>query len=63
MRDIPQWLVECKRVGFSINNSIKVYGEMPAPDTRTFPFENEVLQWMACHVFVSEKQVGDFTSA
>ena len=55
MRDFPQWLIECKRVGFSNNNSIKVYGEMPAPDTTSFPFENEVLQWMACHVLISEK--------
>ena len=55
MRDVSQWLVECRKVGFTNNNSIKIYGEMPAPDTASFPFENEVLQWMACHVFVSGK--------
>lgn len=55
MRDSSQWLAECKKVGFSNNNSIKIYGEMPAPDTTSFPFENEVLQWMACHVLISKK--------
>lgn len=55
MRDVSQWLDECKRVGFSYNNSIKVYGEMPAPDTAEFPFENQILRWMACYVFISGK--------
>ena len=56
MKDSSQWFVECTRVGFTKNNSLKVYEEMPAPNTTSFPFENEVLQWMACHVFVSKKQ-------
>jgi ubiquinone/menaquinone biosynthesis C-methylase UbiE/DNA-binding XRE family transcriptional regulator/uncharacterized protein YbaR (Trm112 family) len=55
MRDEFQWLDECRKAGFTNNNSIKVYQEMPAPDTTEFPFENQVLRWMACHVFVSGK--------
>ena len=55
MRDEYQWLAECERAGFSKNYSIKIYGEMPVPDTTTFPFENEILQWMACHVIISRK--------
>jgi ubiquinone/menaquinone biosynthesis C-methylase UbiE/DNA-binding XRE family transcriptional regulator len=55
MRDVSQWLDECGKAGFIQNNHIKVYDEMPAPDTDTFPFENMVMRWMACHVFVSEK--------
>ena len=55
MRDLQQWLTECEKAGFSRNNSIKIYGEMPAPDTTVFPFENMVLRWMACYVLVSGK--------
>lgn len=55
MRDCADWLAECKRAGFTRNDLIKVYGEMPAPDTDTFPFENQILRWMACYVFLSGK--------
>jgi len=53
--DASQWLAACKSVGFNKNESIKIYGDMPAPDTNIFPFENQVLRWMGCHVFISEK--------
>ena len=55
MRDASEWVAECKKVGFLKNNSTKIYEEMPARDIISFPFENEILQWMACDVFVSEK--------
>ena len=55
VRDCSQWLGECNKAGFSQNDYVKVYSEMPAPDTETFPFENQVLRWMACYVFVSRK--------
>lgn len=55
MRDASQWINECKKTGFSKNESIKIYNEMPAPDTTVFPFENQILRWMACYVFISEK--------
>ena len=55
MRDLAQWVAECQRAGFSDNKSIKIYGEMPVPDTTEFPFENQVLRWMATNVFVSKK--------
>ena len=56
MRDSAQWIACCQQIGFLENKSIYVYGEMPAPDTSGFPFENQVLRWMACSVFVSKKQ-------
>jgi len=55
MRDISQWISECKLVGFLQNDSVKIYDEMPAPDTAEFPFENQVMRWMACYVFVSQR--------
>ena len=55
MRDLSQWLDECKKAGFSQNKSIKIYGEMPAPNTDVFPFENQILRWMACYVIISGK--------
>ena len=55
MRDHSQWVVVCKMVGYRDNPSTKIYGEMPAPDTDEFPFENQIMRWMACHVFVSAK--------
>ena len=55
LTDRSQWLDECGKAGFTQNNHIKVYGEMTAPNTDTFPFENQILRWMACYVFVSEK--------
>ena len=55
MRDASKWVAECKKVGFLKNDSIKIYEEMPAHDIMSFPFENEILQWMACDVFISEK--------
>ena len=42
-------------VGFKENACTKIYGELPAPDTGVFPFENEMAQWMAEYVFVSTK--------
>ena len=55
MRDCAEWLDKCKKTGFMQNNHIKVHDEMPAPDTDIFPFENQLLRWMARYVFVSEK--------
>jgi len=55
LKDCGEWVDICKKRGFEQNNYIKVYDEMPAPDTEVFPFENEILKWMACYVFVSEK--------
>jgi len=55
MNDVAQWLAKCEKIGFLQNNSVKIYGEFPAPNTFEFPFENQILRWMACHVFVSQK--------
>jgi len=55
MRDASQWLAECEKVGFQSNKTVKIYGEMPAPDATEFPFENQVLRWMGMYVFVSGK--------
>ena len=55
IQDIKQWLEICKQYGYNKNETIKIYGELPAPDTDVFPFENEILQWMANYVVVSQK--------
>lgn len=55
MHDIDQWLSKCQEVGFIQNDAVKVYDELPVPTDDTFPFENEVLQWMAEYVVVSKK--------
>ncbi len=54
--DEQQWMDTCRAIGFKNNTSTKIYGELPAPDTDTFPFENEMAQWMAEYVFVSSKE-------
>ena len=56
--DVDQWMKQCKEVGFAENTFTKVYGELPAPDTDVFPFENEMAQWMANYVILSKKSQG-----
>lgn len=53
--DVNQWLKKCREIGFAENNYTKIYGELPAPNSDSFPFENERAQWMAEYVFVSTK--------
>lgn len=55
MNDINQWLQKCVKAGYNKNDAIKIYSELPAPVDDIFPFENEVLQWMAEYVVVSQK--------
>ena len=55
MNDIQQWLQKCEETGYHHNEAIKIYGELPAPCDNVYPFENEVLQWMAEYVVVSQK--------
>jgi transcriptional regulator with XRE-family HTH domain/SAM-dependent methyltransferase len=53
--DLKWWLNKCKEQGFTETESIKIYGELPAPDTNVFPFENEILQWMCNYIMISKK--------
>lgn len=53
--ECSEWITECRKIGFRTNKAIKVYGELPAPEDAVFPFENEILQWMAGYVILSEK--------
>ncbi len=53
--DVNQWLKICNDAGFVENNGIKIYSELPVPDTDKFPFENEIAQWMTEYVFNSIK--------
>ena len=53
--DLPSWQNLCSRVGYSCTETRKIYGELPAPDTDVFPFQNEVLQWMGTTLCVSVK--------
>ena len=45
--DIKEWKELCSQVGFRNTSSTLIYKEMPAPASDTFPFGNEVMQWMA----------------
>jgi ubiquinone/menaquinone biosynthesis C-methylase UbiE/DNA-binding XRE family transcriptional regulator len=53
--NINQWLLKCEKAGYGKNEAVKVYGELPAPTDDIFPFENEIFQWMAEYVIVSQK--------
>ncbi|MDF2543353.1 MAG: hypothetical protein K0S47_3071 [Herbinix sp.] len=53
--DVERWLSICTSSGFIVNKSTQIYGELPIPDYDTFPFENEMAQWMAQYIFVSQK--------
>jgi len=56
MKDVSQWIAKCETIGFISNKPIKIYSEMPTPATDVFPFENQILRWMACYVVASGKQ-------
>lgn len=53
--DVEEWTAFCQSVGFTENGCVKIYDELPAPDTDRFPFKNEMAQWMAEYVFTSRK--------
>ncbi len=55
LQDISQWLDTCRSMGCTANEADLIYGELLAPADDVFPFENEVLQWMAEYVVVSQK--------
>jgi len=55
LNDSAQWLAKCRLVGFEKTELTKIYDELPAPQDEIFPFENEVLQWMAEFIAVSQK--------
>lgn len=57
LRDIDEWKSIClKDVGYASTEAFPIFGELPAPECRSFPFENEVLQWMGQYVCVSAKR-------
>ncbi len=53
--DIQEWKAVCRETGYSSTETKEIYGELPAPKTDTFPFENEILQWMGEYLCISEK--------
>ena len=55
INDKTQFLDICRQKGFIETKTKKIYGEMPAPETDVFPFENMVMRWMAMHVAISTK--------
>lgn len=55
VRDIRQWIECCESTGYRQNKATKIYGEMLAPDGDAFPFENNLIRWMAQYVMVSQK--------
>lgn len=56
MVDINEWKQKCSTTGYRHTESIKIYGELPAPDTDVFPYENQILRWMSEYICVSRKQ-------
>jgi ubiquinone/menaquinone biosynthesis C-methylase UbiE/DNA-binding XRE family transcriptional regulator len=57
MYDIDQWIELCREVGYIKNDSVKIYGELPPPNDDLFPFDHEVLQWMAQYIVTSYKAI------
>lgn len=55
MIDIEEWKEKCNKSGYKYTESIKIYGELPAPDTDIFPYENMILRWMGEYICVSKK--------
>jgi len=55
MLDIDEWVQKCKDSEYNKNETIKIYGELPAPYGDVLQFENELMQRMARHVTVSQK--------
>lgn len=53
--DIREWEAVCKKTGYSSTETKEIYGELPAPETDVFPYENEIMQWMGEYLCVSEK--------
>ncbi|MPN27228.1 hypothetical protein SDC9_174656 [bioreactor metagenome] len=53
--EIGEWIATCEKYGYKKTEVEKLYGELPAPDTDVFPFENEIMQWMCNYVCVSIK--------
>ena len=53
--DIDEWKKICVDTGYLLTQVRKIYGELPAPDTEEFPFENEIMQWMGEYLCVSTK--------
>jgi ubiquinone/menaquinone biosynthesis C-methylase UbiE/transcriptional regulator with XRE-family HTH domain len=57
MPELNQWQSKCQAIGFIENTYTKIYDELPMPETDKFPFENEIMQWMAEYVFTSKKHI------
>lgn len=53
--EIGEWLSTCEKYGYKKTQIEKLYSELPAPDTDTFPYENEIMQWMCNYICFSEK--------
>ena len=60
MLTLSDWLHSCRDVGYVQTEAIKIYGELSAPNTEKFPFENEIFQWMEFYICVSRKDVVQF---
>lgn len=55
MIDIVEWEQKCNMTGYKHTESIKIYDELPAPNTDVFPFENMIMRWMSEYICVSRK--------
>lgn len=52
--ELRDWLKYCENSGYTKTEYVKLYDELPAPDTNVFPFRNAIMQWMCSYVGVSK---------
>lgn len=55
--DLSQWEQFSDRVGYAKVESRQIYSQLPAPKGNVFPYENEMLQWMALYLCVASKGI------
>jgi ubiquinone/menaquinone biosynthesis C-methylase UbiE len=55
MIEISEWEQKCISTGYKKTESIKIYDELPAPNTDVFPYENMIMRWMGQYICISNK--------
>jgi ubiquinone/menaquinone biosynthesis C-methylase UbiE len=55
IRDRRMWEERNRIIGFSDFKYQKIKDEIPPPETDTFPYKNEIMQWMGTAVITSTK--------
>jgi ubiquinone/menaquinone biosynthesis C-methylase UbiE len=55
IRDYAEWQRICAETGYRHTEITRIYDDLPAPEVDTFPFENNILQWVGMHITESSK--------